>query len=86
MKIKIRVDRNLCIGSAACIALAADVFRLDSEQKAVVLDQNDKTKEATEAVWEVVDQAEVDRLITAAKSCPTLAIIVTDDSGKQLYP
>ncbi len=31
---KVRVDRNLCIGVGNCVALAPTVFKLDEENKA----------------------------------------------------
>jgi ferredoxin len=69
--LKVRVDRELCIGVSNCVAIAPTVFKLDNESKAVVLDAasvNEKT------------------LMEAAESCPQDAIIVEDDTGKQLYP
>ena len=66
-----RVDRDLCIGVGNCVAIAPTVFRLDDENKAVVLDPlsvDDRT------------------LLDAAESCPEQAIIVKDDKGRQLYP
>ncbi len=68
---KIVVDRNLCIGAASCIALAPGVFELDAENKAVVY--NDKG-------------ADDETILLAAKSCPTRAILVFDEDGKQIYP
>ena len=68
---KIKVDRNLCIGVSNCVAIAPTVFELDEENKAVVLDPSS------------VDD---DTLMEAAESCPEKAIIVEDDEGRQLYP
>ena len=68
---KIRVDRDLCIGVGNCVAFAPTVFKLDEENKAVVLDPSS------------VDD---DTLLEAAESCPENAIIVEDDQGVQLYP
>ena len=68
---KVRVDRNLCIGVGNCVAMAPTVFRLDGENKAVVLDPSS------------VDD---DALLDAAESCPEQAIILQDDRGRQLYP
>ena len=68
---KVRVDRDLCIGIGNCVAWAPTVFVLDEENKAVVLDPasvDDKT------------------LLEAAESCPQKAIIIEDDEGRQLYP
>lgn len=68
---KIRVDRNLCIGVGNCVAYAPTVFALDKENKAVVLDPS---------------SVEDNTLLEAAESCPENAIIVEDDNGNQLYP
>ncbi len=68
---KVKVDRELCIGISNCVAIAPTVFKLDDENKAVVLDPNS------------VDEHTV---LEAAESCPENAIIVEDDQGNQLYP
>jgi len=68
---RVRVDRDLCIGVSNCVAYAPTVFALDEENKAVVLDPSS-----------VDDQT----LLEAAESCPENAIIVEDDQGRQLYP
>ena len=69
--VRVRVDRDLCIGVGNCVAYAPTVFELDEENKAVVLDPTS------------VDD---DTLLEAAKSCPESAILVEDDEGNQLYP
>jgi ferredoxin len=68
---KIRVDRNLCIGAGTCSVIAPEVFELDSELKAVV--KNPKG-------------APEDKIIDAAKSCPVMAIFLEDEEGNQIYP
>ena len=68
---KVRVDKELCIGVGNCVAYAPTVFKLDQENKAVVLDPSS------------VDD---NTLLEAAKSCTENAIIVEDDEGHQLYP
>jgi len=68
---KVRVDRDLCIGVGNCAAYAPTVFELDQENKAVILDPSS------------VDD---NTLLEAAKSCTENAIIVEDDEGHQLYP
>lgn len=67
-----RIDRNLCIGAATCVAIAPRAWALDNEAKAIILDT--ATEESDEA------------LIEAAKGCPVLAIFITDASGKQIFP
>jgi ferredoxin len=69
--VKVRVDRDLCIGVGNCVAYAPTVFELDEENKALVLDPNS------------VDD---NTLLEAAKSCPESAILIKDNDGNQLYP
>lgn len=68
---KIVVDRDLCIGAASCIAVSSATFEFDNENKAVVIN---------------ADAADDDTLIAAAESCPTKAILLFDETGKQVFP
>ena len=68
--IRIVVDRALCIGSGDCVDTAPDVFELDAEDKARVIDP---------------DGAPTDVVIEAATNCPVTAIFVYGESG-ELYP
>ena len=68
---KVRVDKDLCIGVGNCVAFAPTVFALDEENKAVILDPSS------------VDD---NTLLEAAESCPENAIIIEDDEGDQLHP
>jgi ferredoxin len=67
-----RIDRNLCIGAATCVALAPKAWALDDEAKAIILDTSSEETDQT--------------LLDAAKSCPVMAIFITDETGKQVYP
>jgi ferredoxin len=69
-RIQVTVDRSLCIGSGDCVDTVPDVFQLDSEDKAVVVDP---------------DGAPVDDILTAASNCPVSAIFVVGEEG-DLYP
>jgi len=53
------------------VAIAPTVFKLDDQNKVVVLDPSSVDEET---------------LIEAAKSCPENAIIIEDEEGNQLYP
>lgn len=68
---KVKVDRERCIGVGNCVAAAPTVFELDKSNKAVVLRP---------------DSADEKTLMNAAESCPVDAIIIEDDDGNQLYP
>ncbi len=67
-----RIDRDLCIGAATCIAIAPKAWALDDEAKAIILDTSGEETD--------------DTLLEAAKGCPVMAIFITDENGKQLYP
>jgi ferredoxin len=69
-RIRIEVDRALCIGSGDCVDTAPEVFELDAEDKARVIDP---------------DGAPADVVIEAAQNCPVTAIFVYGESG-DLYP
>lgn len=67
-----RIDRNLCIGAATCVAIAPKAWTLDDEAKAIILDTASEESDQT--------------LLDAAKGCPVMAIILTDETGKQVFP
>jgi ferredoxin len=69
-RIHVMVDRAICIGSGDCVDTAPNVFQLDEEDKAVVVDP---------------DGASVDEVIVAAGNCPVSAIFVVGEDG-DLYP
>jgi ferredoxin len=68
--IRVEVDRGLCIGSGDCVDTAPDVFELDDEDKATVIDP---------------DGADVEDVLEAARNCPVTAIFVIGEEG-DLYP
>lgn len=66
-----KVLRDKCIGAASCVAVAPKTFKLDGENKAVVL---------------TGDHDEDQAILLAAQSCPTAAIEVYDQDGKKIWP
>jgi ferredoxin len=69
-RIRVEVDRSLCIGSGDCVDTAPDVFQLDEDDKATVVDP---------------DGAPLDDILDAAQNCPVTAIFVAGEEG-DLYP
>ncbi|MGI8946075.1 MAG: ferredoxin [Thermoleophilaceae bacterium] len=69
-RIRIAVDRGLCIGSGDCVETAPKVFELDDEDKARVIDP---------------DGAPTEEIVEAAGDCPVTAIFVYDETG-EIYP
>jgi ferredoxin len=68
---KIVVDRDLCIGAASCVVIAPKSFQMDGENKAYVVD---------------LEGHDAETLIMAAESCPTKAVFLYDEDGRQVYP
>jgi ferredoxin len=70
-RVTIEVDRALCYGFGDCVDTVPDVFALDDEDTAIVLDP---------------DAAPLDDIVEAAQNCPVDAIIITGEDGEQIYP
>jgi ferredoxin len=70
-KYKIKVIRDLCIGAASCVAISPNIFKLDDENKAVILNNQDIPE----------------NILMAAQSCPTKAIVIIDtETNTQVWP
>lgn len=72
----VNVDKSLCIGCCSCEIIAPEVFQIDKEgnfnPKSSVINQKG---------------AGVNKIMNAAETCPTKAIIVEDtDSKERLFP
>ena len=70
-KYTIKYDRSKCIGAASCVNIAPDTWELDNEGLA-------KAKKVSFTEKELAKQ------VKAAKSCPTHAISIIDESGKKI--
>ena len=67
-----RVDRDVCVGNAGCVAITPAVFALDDNMQSTVIDSDS-------AMWELV--------LEAASDCPVGAISVADaETGEILFP
>ena len=76
-KLKVTVDPDLCIAAAACMGSAPKFFRMDDDNRAVVVGADGS--EAFVQIREVTE-AEKAALLEAAGSCPTTAIVVEEIS------
>jgi ferredoxin len=63
---KVRIERDLCIGSGTCVRLAPGTFELGQDDLAFVIDPS------------AADDAELER---AADSCPAGAIFLDAPAG-----
>lgn len=86
MKLKIKVDPDLCIGAASCVTIDPATFQLNADNKADVLDHGVAQGSASYERDIEATEDEKDNIILAAQSCPTLAVFVFDEAGTQLYP
>ncbi len=68
----VEVDTNVCIGAAPCTAIAMKTFSLDDSGKAGILDS--------------ADEDDSTAILNAAQACPVAAIIIKDNTGKQIFP
>ncbi len=69
--LKVRIDRELCVGFGDCVTEAPEGFKLDADGLAVFVDPNTVERE---------------RLLRACDACPVDAITVWDAQGTQLVP
>jgi len=69
--VKIKIDRDACLGEGLCVTTAPGVFDLDDEEKCIVLDAS---------------AADEQTILEAAQGCPVEAIILMDDNGEQIFP
>lgn len=86
MKITIKVDPELCIGAASCVTVAPETFQLNPDNKAWVLDHGASPEGNKYERTMEVSEEEKDNIILAAQSCPTLAVFIFDEAGKQIFP
>ena len=71
-KLKVWVDRQVCVGNAMCEAIAPKVFRLDDKRQSEAVNPAGDTEE---------------KILEAAENCPVSAIFVEDaETGEQLFP
>jgi ferredoxin len=69
--LRIKIDRDLCVGFGDCVAEAPDAFKLD---------------ESGIVVFVAPDEVDRERLIRASDVCPVDALTVWDESGNQIVP
>lgn len=71
MAYTVEVIREQCIAAGSCVVLASNTFELDEENLVRIVKQNGDSDED---------------ILMGAQSCPVNAIIVRDETGKQIWP
>ncbi len=82
-KYRVELDREGCIGAAACVAVDSDNWMVVEDGKVDLKDskQDPKTKFFTREI----DESELDKWKEAAESCPVLVIHIVDlSTGKRI--
>jgi ferredoxin len=71
-KYTVKVINEKCIGAASCVAIAPGTYVLNEQNIAEIISQNGDSDEMK---------------LLGAQSCPTAAVIVTDnETGEQVWP
>ncbi len=70
MAYTIKIDKQSCLSSGRCVTVAPEGFAFDGDELA----------ETLPGVASVADE----RLLEIAKSCPSYAILVCDEQGREL--
>ncbi len=71
-KYKVKVIRSMCIGAGTCIAVSPNIFKLDEENKAIILEGNTDTEA---------------NILMAAQACPVRAVEIVDtETGQKVWP
>ncbi len=71
-KYKITIDREVCFGDKLCVDLAPETFKLDEDDKIVVIDAAGNWPEY---------------ILKAAMECPNDAVILHDaETGEKVWP
>lgn len=85
MKITVKVDDKLCIGSGSCVVMASENFSLNAKGKAEIRASEKAKIKSGELVLEVTS-ATKKKILEAAMACPAMAISIVDEKGKKIYP
>ena len=79
-KVRVGIDHDLCMGSASCVELAPEIFRLDWSKRKSMFDPA-----PLERIGDI--GAAPERIFRAAQSCPYRAIYLEDaDKGERIFP
>ncbi|MBU0661344.1 ferredoxin [Patescibacteria group bacterium] len=78
---KVILDKNNCIGCAACTIYAPDQYEMDNNTGKAILTQGKCTEEQCNLA---ISEGEIDIHTEAAQSCPMSCIHVFGTDGKEV--
>jgi ferredoxin len=73
-KLTVKVDTKLCIGAASCVGIAPQLFALDEDNTAYLIDP--VTGEQKTSITIDATDEEKSVILEAVENCPTSAIAV----------
>ena len=76
---KVKVNKDACIGCGACAAICDEVFEINDEGLSEVKVEENKEKEEFVSVKEELQ----DEVRDAADSCPTCAIVIEEGQEEE---
>ncbi len=86
MKLKIELNREECIGAAACVAVASKIWEMEADGKVSIIGGNkleDGKKE--EILIDTQNDEDIESIIESAKVCPVAVIkIFNTETGEQV--
>ncbi len=81
MKVTVKINDKICIGSGNCTMIAAEVFELNEQGKAIV---KDSSKQNGKEITLEITNPKMEFLLEAARACPVQAISITDENGEKI--
>lgn len=78
MKVRVKIDKNLCIGSGSCLVVAAEHFDLNEDGKAEIRTSKNSQTKGMDVTLEVTSVGKK-KLLEAAMVCPAQAISVIEE-------
>ncbi len=82
-KYRVELDREGCIGAAACVAVDPDNWTIVEDGKVDLKDSKQDSK--TKFFVREIDESELKKWMEAAESCPVTVIHIVDlETGKRL--
>ncbi|HLC87377.1 MAG TPA: ferredoxin [Candidatus Nanoarchaeia archaeon] len=82
---KVILERNECVGAAACVALAPKVWKLNEDGKVDVIVKGAKVNKNNTVHEFEIDEKDFKKNLEAAESCPVNAIHIKNlDNGEDL--
>jgi ferredoxin len=78
----IEYERGNCIGVAACVASAPDLWELDKDGKANLLLNKKDGKKEMQTIEVELDEKELDKIVRSAEVCPVNVIRIIEKESK----